>query len=190
MKKIVQDISFLRKKSEPVESAQEASDLIKQLEVVLNSIDHGIGLAAIQIGEPKRVGVIQRVGKTPVYLINPEIIEQKEEFIFVGERCLSLPKDCKDTERYRHVIIKNHRIEGDELKEEQLYFYYSSDITEQGNDGLTAIALQHELEHMGGGLILDHNIKGKTIKKNAKKIGRNDPCSCGSGKKYKKCCLD
>ena len=23
---------------------------------------------------------------------------------------------------------------------------------------------------------------------NVKKIGRNDPCSCGSGKKYKKCC--
>lgn len=23
----------------------------------------------------------------------------------------------------------------------------------------------------------------------ANKIGRNDPCSCGSGKKYKKCCL-
>src|SRR3990167_5765186 len=22
-----------------------------------------------------------------------------------------------------------------------------------------------------------------------KKIGRNDPCMCGSGKKYKKCCL-
>jgi len=22
----------------------------------------------------------------------------------------------------------------------------------------------------------------------AKKVGRNDPCSCGSGKKYKKCC--
>lgn len=22
-----------------------------------------------------------------------------------------------------------------------------------------------------------------------KKIGRNDPCICGSGKKYKKCCL-
>ncbi|MBP9521733.1 MAG: SEC-C domain-containing protein [Enterococcus sp.] len=23
----------------------------------------------------------------------------------------------------------------------------------------------------------------------AHKIGRNDPCPCGSGKKYKKCCL-
>jgi len=22
------------------------------------------------------------------------------------------------------------------------------------------------------------------------KLGRNDPCSCGSGKKFKKCCLD
>jgi preprotein translocase subunit SecA len=27
-----------------------------------------------------------------------------------------------------------------------------------------------------------------TVKKDAKKIGRNDPCVCGSGKKYKKCC--
>jgi uncharacterized protein YecA (UPF0149 family) len=24
----------------------------------------------------------------------------------------------------------------------------------------------------------------------AKKIGRNAPCPCGSGKKYKKCCVD
>jgi preprotein translocase subunit SecA len=30
-------------------------------------------------------------------------------------------------------------------------------------------------------------VKQKTIKK-SKKIGRNDPCPCGSGKKYKKCC--
>ena len=29
--------------------------------------------------------------------------------------------------------------------------------------------------------------KQKTIKK-SKKVGRNDPCPCGSGKKYKKCC--
>lgn len=29
--------------------------------------------------------------------------------------------------------------------------------------------------------------KSKTVK-NEEKIGRNDPCTCGSGKKYKKCC--
>lgn len=27
-----------------------------------------------------------------------------------------------------------------------------------------------------------------TVKRDGPKIGRNDPCACGSGKKYKKCC--
>ena len=27
----------------------------------------------------------------------------------------------------------------------------------------------------------------QTIKRQGDKIGRNDPCPCGSGKKYKKC---
>jgi len=26
------------------------------------------------------------------------------------------------------------------------------------------------------------------IRSTAPKVGRNDPCPCGSGKKYKKCC--
>jgi preprotein translocase subunit SecA len=31
--------------------------------------------------------------------------------------------------------------------------------------------------------------KGVTVRREGKKVGRNDPCPCGSGKKYKKCCL-
>jgi preprotein translocase subunit SecA len=31
--------------------------------------------------------------------------------------------------------------------------------------------------------------KGVTIRREGKKVGRNDPCPCGSGKKYKRCCL-
>ena len=31
-------------------------------------------------------------------------------------------------------------------------------------------------------------VKAKPIKRDSRKIGRNDPCPCGSGKKYKKCC--
>jgi uncharacterized protein YecA (UPF0149 family) len=27
-----------------------------------------------------------------------------------------------------------------------------------------------------------------TVKRDTKKVGRNDPCPCGSRKKYKKCC--
>jgi len=30
--------------------------------------------------------------------------------------------------------------------------------------------------------------KGKTVINKSNKVGRNDPCPCGSGKKYKKCC--
>ena len=32
--------------------------------------------------------------------------------------------------------------------------------------------------------------KGVTVRRDGKKVGRNDPCPCGSGKKYKKCCLE
>ena len=35
----------------------------------------------------------------------------------------------------------------------------------------------------------DGSEKGRTVRK-GKKIGPNDPCPCGSGKKYKNCCGD
>ncbi len=41
-------------------------------------------------------------------------------------------------------------------------------------------------------LVLSHGDPGsetpKTVKREGRKIGRNEPCPCGSGKKYKKCC--
>jgi len=39
-------------------------------------------------------------------------------------------------------------------------------------------------------IVMSHGseVKAKTVRRNEKKIGRNDPCACGSGKKYKKCC--
>ena len=41
-------------------------------------------------------------------------------------------------------------------------------------------------------LVMSHGMeaeeKAKPVKREGKKVGRNDPCPCGSGKKYKKCC--
>lgn len=34
----------------------------------------------------------------------------------------------------------------------------------------------------------DGSVRGKSFEKGYPDIGRNDPCPCGSGKKYKKCC--
>ena len=33
-----------------------------------------------------------------------------------------------------------------------------------------------------------HDALVETVKRQSPKVGRNDPCPCGSGKKYKKCC--
>jgi len=40
-----------------------------------------------------------------------------------------------------------------------------------------------------GGSAKTEDGKGVTIRREGKKVGRNDPCPCGSGKKYKRCCL-
>ncbi len=45
-------------------------------------------------------------------------------------------------------------------------------------------APQHLVLSRGG----DQPPEAKTVKREGKKVGRNDPCPCGSGKKYKKCC--
>ena len=34
----------------------------------------------------------------------------------------------------------------------------------------------------------DGSARGETFRKNYAEVGRNDPCPCGSGKKFKKCC--
>jgi len=47
------------------------------------------------------------------------------------------------------------------------------------------------MKEVGKGLIAKHLSKKpheRTVGVGQKKIGRNDPCPCGSGKKYKKCC--
>ncbi len=34
----------------------------------------------------------------------------------------------------------------------------------------------------------DGSVRGQTFKKQYTDVGRNDPCPCGSGRKFKKCC--
>ena len=36
----------------------------------------------------------------------------------------------------------------------------------------------------------DSVAKKQPVRNKSKKVGPNDPCPCGSGKKYKKCCRD
>ncbi len=36
----------------------------------------------------------------------------------------------------------------------------------------------------------DGTVKGETFTKKYTDVGRNDPCPCGSGRKFKKCCME
>jgi len=51
----------------------------------------------------------------------------------------------------------------------------------------TFVMSRGEVAPGGGGKTEDG--KGVTVRREGKKVGRNDPCPCGSGKKYKRCCL-
>lgn len=51
---------------------------------------------------------------------------------------------------------------------------------------------QHELSRFkrqdGCWLYVDGDVSAKQLPRRVVKVGRNDPCACGSGKKYKRCC--
>ncbi|MCS6245185.1 MAG: SEC-C domain-containing protein [Opitutus sp.] len=46
-----------------------------------------------------------------------------------------------------------------------------------------------EFQRIGGKWIFARTLRqGPAPVKTEPKVGRNDPCTCGSGKKFKKCC--
>jgi len=138
---IVSDINVLRKKSVLVEKKELALSVIKSLEESLDT-KKGFGLSAIQIGIPLRVGII-RTPDCKLDLWNPKIIDKSVRFHFKGEGCLSIPGVYVDTSRYKEITIEN----GDGRK-------YSL-------EGIEAIVVQHEINHMDGKLIIDKEFKWK-----------------------------
>ena len=48
---------------------------------------------------------------------------------------------------------------------------------------------QRVAKETGTGAAVNAEVKKQPVRKAATKVGPNDPCPCGSGKKYKKCCM-
>ena len=173
-------------------SVDEGLEIAKELFNILSERKDGLGLAANQIGYDAAVAVVNV--KEPLILINPIIKEQWDEVPYY-EGCLSFPERGVHTKRYRNVIINTEQEEGD--------WYFSGvetpgvgkgsweDSKKQDNELrlLESICVQHEIDHLNGKTVLDREDKPEPIVVK-KKIGRNDICYCGSGKKYKKCCIN
>ena len=195
MKKVinchVNDNPIINKKLKEV-SVEEGLAIAEELFQILNKRGDGIGLAANQVGIDAQVAVVNV--REPLVLINPKYVTKENEIIY-GEGCLSFPNRAMRTKRYRDIIISTEQSEAN---------WYFSGVKENsdGKSGwdkgdmkqdqelrlLEAVCVQHEIDHLNGITIYDREIKLEPTKVK-KKVGRNDTCPCGSGKKHKKCCL-
>ena len=90
------------------------------------------------------------------------------------EGCLTWIGKAIVAERFPAVLVGYYDIDGN-LVRDKIF------------KGFDAQIFQHEYNHIEGipEEIVDCNYKLPT----EKKPGRNDKCPCGSGKKYKQCCM-
>ena len=152
---------ILRQVSKPVESVgNEEQDLMKDMLDTMYAAK-GIGLAAIQIGIPKRIIVIdlnKDEKKNPMYFVNP-IIKQKNSVNSIYEEgCLSVPNQFAEIERPNKCEVEFLDFDGKKqlLKAE----------------GLLATCIQHEMDHLEGILFIDYlsKLKKSMIIKKLSKI--------------------
>ncbi len=96
--------------------------------------------------------------------------------------------------------IKAYQIEGFEMFGEMIesikedtvrLLFHASITTETTNRQAAKIETEHKdvvQSRLNEAKAAGSTGKGKTFVRKEVKVGRNDPCPCGSGKKYKKCC--
>ena len=174
---------------------EEGEKIAVELFEILNKRKDGIGLAANQVGIDAAVAVVNV--REPIVLINPEIVSRETEIPFY-EGCLSFPGKGVNTKRYETVEVTSDNVDGTiifsgvDTGEEARGTWESEKHTYQVKDRdlriLEAVCVQHEIDHLNGLVCMDRKID--TTYRAEKKPGRNEPCHCGSGKKYKKCCIN
>lgn len=140
------------------------------------------GCCACQLGINKRIASV-RWKDAYIDLINPVVISSEEYFAFNQETCFDLPDIIYSADRYRGFIIDRETIDGRTTRIQQEYYYVDGRYEDlDGNN--VGVYVQQMINLMDG-----LSPKAFEINKNIKKQNRNDPCACGSGKKYKKCCM-
>tara|TARA_B100000745_G_scaffold170799_1_gene111946 strand:- start:92 stop:616 length:525 start_codon:yes stop_codon:yes gene_type:complete len=142
---------ILRKKSLNVEKVDK--DLQNLMDDMLETMyaAPGIGLAAIQIGIPKRVIVLDLASKdkpkNPMHFVNPEIIDKSNNNLTYEEGCLSVPGQFAEIDRPDKCHLK--------------YLDYYGQPKEIKAEGMLATCIQHEIDHLEGILFIDYLSKLK-----------------------------
>lgn len=160
---------LLRQVSKPVESFD--ADLRKFSADMLDTMYDapGIGLAAIQIGTPLQMLVIDLAKedepKAPQVYINPKVLWSSDKRNVYEEGCLSIPDYYAEVERPKQVRVSYLDVDGKSCEVEA--------------DGLLATCLQHEIDHLNGVLFIDYisRLKREMVVKKFKKLAKDRPPS-------------
>ena len=158
---------ILRQISQPVEKVgDEERELMRDMLETMYSAN-GIGLAAIQIGIPKRIIVMdlskEENKKLPMYFVNPLITEKNNEKTTYEEGCLSVPNQFAEIDRPSKCEVE--------------YLDYNGHKQNLQAEGLLATCIQHEIDHLEGILFIDYLSKLKKeiiIKKLSKQQSKPD----------------
>ena len=108
----------------------------------------GVGLAAPQVGVLKRAVVID-VGEGLIELVNPQIVWQEGEVVG-AEGCLSVPGRRGTVARPQKVRVTAQDRKGNAIEVE--------------GEGILAVCLCHEIDHLDGILYVDKMIEDVTDK--------------------------
>jgi preprotein translocase subunit SecA len=132
----------------------------------MDQLRHGIGLRAVGQQDPARA--YAQEGFDMFELMTESIKEDTVKF------CYNVTVDTKTA---RKQVITG----GKEVKDEASGTYGGGEYDGGASSG------------GGGEMPAQANVparerKQETVRRSGAKIGRNDPCPCGSGKKYKNCC--
>ncbi|MEG3767986.1 peptide deformylase [Alteromonas sp. 14N.309.X.WAT.G.H12] len=151
----------LRTVAKPVESVNdEIKQLVSDMFETMRD-EKGIGLAATQVDRHVQVVVmdVSEDQDTPRVFINPEITS-KEGSTVSEEGCLSVPGNYAKVDRAEKVTVKALDADGQPFELEA--------------DGLLAICIQHELDHLKGILFVDYlsPLKRQRIRKKLEKEAR------------------
>lgn len=167
----------LKEKSRPVEQVtDETRKLIADMFETMYDA-RGVGLAAPQIGVLQRILVVDTSPRDenakPMAFINPVIVKAEGSTKY-EEGCLSLPGESEEMERYAKVTVKALDEQGEEFTCEA--------------EGLLAVALQHEMDHLEGQLIVDYlsSLKRELIRKRMKKVIKEREAGGGRAAAQKK----
>jgi len=161
----------LKKMAAPVTQFDESLRiLIAEMFETMYAAD-GVGLAAPQVGLLQNVIVLdtrpRQPESKPVAMVNP-VIQAKEGTVLYVEGCLSLPGEAEEIERAANVRVKFQDVDGVEQV--------------MDCDGLLAIAVQHESDHLQGTMFVDHisALKRELIRKRMKRLKAERASSAGA----------